>query len=91
MVSEPGSEFCALALANRSATLFHAKYYRFCLKDIDRSLASNYPAHLLYKLYARAGNAEQMLGHGDPAIINYEKCLEHLDQATIPDNEKKLL
>lgn len=43
----------ALALANRSAALYHLEEYDDCINDIHRALASKYPNELAYKLYER--------------------------------------
>lgn len=52
-VAKNGSRDYALALANRSAALYHLEEYDDCISDIHRALASKYPNELAYKLYER--------------------------------------
>ncbi|ESO01267.1 hypothetical protein HELRODRAFT_122600, partial [Helobdella robusta] len=51
----------AVAIANRSAALFHLKRYNESLIDIDLSLSKGYPQHLLFKLYERKGDCLKIL------------------------------
>jgi len=48
-----GSIEYALALANRSATLFHLQKYENSIVDIHLALVNNYPPQRAYKLYKR--------------------------------------
>ena len=55
------NEELSLALANRSAALFHLKKYRECLADIDLALQYGYPAKSRPKLILRKSSCEQEL------------------------------
>ncbi|KAJ8948436.1 hypothetical protein NQ318_007959 [Aromia moschata] len=58
--AEDGSEFLALAYANRSAVLYERGLYEECLMDIDRALKNNYPEKLRPKLLGRQNKASQL-------------------------------
>ncbi|XP_033229555.1 SET and MYND domain-containing protein 4-like [Belonocnema kinseyi] len=49
-----GSEELAIAVANRSASLFYLEKYEDCIKDIDLAVMWEYPENLRYKLHLRA-------------------------------------
>ncbi|XP_051169953.1 SET and MYND domain-containing protein 4-like [Leptopilina boulardi] len=49
-----GSEDLALAVANRSASLFYLEKFEDCIKDIDLAVMWEYPENLRYKLHLRA-------------------------------------
>lgn len=52
-IAKNDSQDYALALANRSAALYHLEEYDDCINDIHRALVSKYPNELAYKLYER--------------------------------------
>lgn len=52
-IAKNNSQDYALALANRSAALYHLEEYDDCINDIHRALASKYPNELAHKLYER--------------------------------------
>lgn len=51
----------SIALANRSATLFHMQKHSECLVDIRRALELQYPKDLIYKLYERQASCYMAL------------------------------
>ncbi|XP_043594924.1 SET and MYND domain-containing protein 4-like isoform X2 [Bombus pyrosoma] len=52
----------AVAIANRSASLFYLNRYHDCIKDIELATNLNYPRQLQYKLYLRAAQCYLKLG-----------------------------
>ncbi|GFG35904.1 hypothetical protein Cfor_05261 [Coptotermes formosanus] len=73
------SEELSLALANRSAALFHLGAYQECLRDIALALQSGYPTSLHYKLYLRRSQCLSILNrHKEEveALQSAQKCLE---------------
>ncbi|XP_068988865.1 SET and MYND domain-containing protein 4-like isoform X3 [Bombus flavifrons] len=53
----------AVAIANRSASLFYLnRYHKDCIKDIELATKLNYPKQLQYKLYLRAAQCYLKLG-----------------------------
>lgn len=52
----------AVAIANRSASLFYLNRYHDCIKDIELANKLNYPRQLQYKLYLRAAQCYMKLG-----------------------------
>ncbi|XP_018564419.1 SET and MYND domain-containing protein 4 [Anoplophora glabripennis] len=79
-----GSEYLALAYANRSAVLFERGFYRECLKDIDQALKNNYPENLKPKLLKRREKANDL--KGKQLIRNYFEPIPE-----IPENQKNTL
>ncbi|KAI1292657.1 SET and MYND domain-containing protein 4 [Halotydeus destructor] len=51
----------SLALANRSASLYHMRKYKECLEDVELSLKYGYPAKSRPKLILRKATCEQEL------------------------------
>ncbi|XP_021932938.1 SET and MYND domain-containing protein 4-like isoform X1 [Zootermopsis nevadensis] len=73
------SEELSLALANRSAALFHLGAYKECLQDISLALQSDYPTSLHYKLHVRRGQCLAELNRPKEqieALQSAQKCLE---------------
>lgn len=73
------SEELSLALANRSAALFHLGAYQECLQDITLALESGYPTSLHYKLHIRRSQCLSKLNrHKEEieALQSAQKCLE---------------
>ena len=67
----------SLALANRSAALFHLDLFEDCLKDIKMAIAKNYPSHLLPKIMIRKVKSLKKLG----LVEDFQTALEELEGA----------
>ncbi|CAD5125082.1 DgyrCDS13323 [Dimorphilus gyrociliatus] len=82
-------EVLSMALANRSACLFHMQLHESCLRDIDMALVEGYPKELAFKLLQRACKCCKALGHKDAYFQAYfNKFKDHLKY--IKDGEKVL-
>ncbi|KAJ9586076.1 hypothetical protein L9F63_020273, partial [Diploptera punctata] len=79
------SEELSMALANRSAVLYHMKSYQLCLRDIELALQHGYPDNLKYKLILRRDQCLKNLGRHQEAIESLQKALEDisLDSNTV--------
>jgi len=62
----------ALALANRSAALYHLEEYDACIQDIHRALTNKYPIELSYKLYEREVKCLKYLGKISQAKLKFK-------------------
>lgn len=62
MAAKTDGQDYALALANRSAALYHLEEYDDCVRDVRRALAANYPNEMAYKLYDREIKCLQKMG-----------------------------
>lgn len=62
----------ALALANRSAALYHLEEYDDCVRDVRRALAANYPNEMAYKLYDREIKCLQKMGKISQAKLKFD-------------------
>lgn len=82
-----GSEL-SLALANRSAVLFHLREHRQCLEDIQQALSRGYPCELSYKLLDRQGKCLFVLGCDIEALDCFQKAKQALHQSKL-DHKKK--
>lgn len=82
-----GSEL-SLALANRSAVLFHLREHRQCLEDIQQALSHGYPCELSYKLLDRQGKCLFVLGCDIEALDCFQKAKQALHQSKL-DHKKK--
>ena len=78
----------SLALANRSAVLFHLREHRQCLEDIQQALSHGYPYELSYKLFDRQGKCLFVLGRGSEALDCFQKAKQALHQSKL-DHKKK--
>ena len=78
----------SLALANRSAVLFHLREHRQCLEDIQQALSHGYPYELSYKLFDRQGKCLFVLGCGSEALDCFQKAKQALHQSKL-DHKKK--
>ncbi|XP_058803847.1 SET and MYND domain-containing protein 4-like isoform X2 [Phymastichus coffea] len=73
------SQEFALALANRSAALFHLEKYQACTEDIKLAMEYNYPQNMLYKLYLRAARCYLKLQKKnlvEEFLCKLNECLE---------------
>ncbi|XP_023723064.1 SET and MYND domain-containing protein 4 isoform X3 [Cryptotermes secundus] len=73
------SEELSLALANRSAALFHLGAYQESLQDIALAFQSGYPTSLHYKLHMRRSQCFSRLNRymeEVEALQSAQKCLE---------------
>lgn len=82
--SKNGSKELTLALANRSAALFHLKRYEEAIRDIDCSLKFGYPRESRYKLYERRARAWLQLGRRQEANRDANDACKYLRE-TMPD------
>ncbi|XP_019632879.1 PREDICTED: SET and MYND domain-containing protein 4-like [Branchiostoma belcheri] len=83
------SECLSLALANRSAVLFHLQEYKLCLQDIIASIEAGYPENLQYKLLHRKVLTLFKLGRNEEAKKEVKAALEAIERADIPENRKE--
>ncbi|KAL4149295.1 hypothetical protein QTP88_003274 [Uroleucon formosanum] len=79
----------ALALANRSAALYHLEEYNACIQDIHRALTNKYPIELSYKLYEREVKCLKYMGKIPQAKLKFKEFLSHLSVALISKEKKK--
>nr|XP_053653597.1 SET and MYND domain-containing protein 4-like [Cherax quadricarinatus] len=78
----------ALALANRSAVLYHMDEYHLCLTDIDLAIQAGYPPNLMYKVLDRRGQCQLQLGQYNSALLAFTAAAHAL--ATSGLDKKKL-
>ncbi|XP_037955909.1 SET and MYND domain-containing protein 4-like [Teleopsis dalmanni] len=78
----------AIALANRSATLYHMKKYDESLIDIKRSMELGYPKDLLYKLYERQARCYMAKMNYPCTIAAFKKCITALDDSNLPSDKR---
>jgi len=72
MTAKIDSEDYALALANRSAVLYHLEEYDACIQDIHRALTNKYPIERSYKLYEREVKCLKYMGKLSEAKLKYK-------------------
>ncbi|KAH8280291.1 hypothetical protein KR018_001592 [Drosophila ironensis] len=80
-----------IALANRSATLYHMTKYQECLIDIKRSLDLGYPKDLIYKLYERQARCYMALKDYPRTIESFKKCITTMDDSTLGADKRAKL
>ncbi|XP_078000024.1 protein-lysine N-methyltransferase SMYD4-like [Glandiceps talaboti] len=78
----------ALALANRSAVLYHMKEHKLCLEDIERAIQNGYPEELRYKLHYRRGGCLRALKRNADARERFQEARESADISKL--DKKKL-
>ncbi|XP_037950105.1 SET and MYND domain-containing protein 4-like [Teleopsis dalmanni] len=78
----------AIALANRSATLYHMKKYDESLIDIKRSMELGYPKDLLYKLYERQARCYMAKMNYPCTIAAFKKCITAIDDSNLPSDKR---
>ncbi|KAH8415808.1 hypothetical protein KR222_001194 [Zaprionus bogoriensis] len=69
----------SIALANRSATLYHMQKHSECLVDIRRALELGYPKDLIYKLYERQARCYMAI-KDYPRTIAAFKCVVFVER-----------
>lgn len=80
-----------IILANRSATLLHAKQYQYSISDIEEALRVGYPRELRYKLEERRARCFLALKRYEEAIEAFRTTLTVLDDAKVsPEKKQKL-
>ncbi|CAH1790753.1 unnamed protein product [Owenia fusiformis] len=78
----------SLALANRSAVLYHTKRYHLCIIDIEEALESEYPIELKYKLFDRKAKCFESLYKHNSALDSFDMAVEFLANANIDEKKK---
>lgn len=81
-------ECLSLALANRSAVLFHLKDFQGALEDSERSLSSGYPDKLKYKLIERVGKCYMKQGNSQLAKTSFKQAIVSLALADLPTDKR---
>ncbi|CAI6352682.1 unnamed protein product [Macrosiphum euphorbiae] len=89
MTAKIDTEYYALALANRSAALYHLEEYDACIQDIHRALTHNYPIELSYKLYEREVKCLKYMGKISEAKLKFKEFSSSLSLAFIFKEKKK--
>lgn len=88
-IESHGNEL-SLALANRSAVLFHLREYHQCLEDIQQALSRGYPYELSYKLFDRQGKCLFVLGRGNETLDCFQKAKIALHESKLDDKKKEV-
>ncbi|XP_043683945.1 SET and MYND domain-containing protein 4-like [Vespula pensylvanica] len=84
------SEVLPLAIANRSAALYHLGKYEDCIKNIELAIKLEYPEKLRHKLYLRAVQSYLKLGKPTKAKEALVRVREIMTKCTdIPDVKKE--
>ncbi|XP_042225909.1 SET and MYND domain-containing protein 4-like [Homarus americanus] len=83
-------ESLALALANRSAVLYHMKEYQLALHDIQLALQVNYPINLIYKVLDRRGQCYLCLGKFTLALNAFTEAAEALATSSLDHKKQEL-
>ncbi|KAJ7372657.1 hypothetical protein OS493_017929 [Desmophyllum pertusum] len=87
-VESHGNEL-SLAIANRSAVLFHLREYRQCLEDIQQALSRGYPLELRYKLLDRQGKCLFELGQNNEALDCFQQAKQALSESKLDHKKRK--
>eukprot|EP00794_Sanderia_malayensis_P007228 gene7228-8036_t len=69
----------SLALANRSAVLFHMADYNGCIQDAEQALVFNYPNKLKYKLLDRLARVQMKMGKFNVARETFQLAIKSLN------------
>lgn len=86
-----GSELeYAVAVANRSAVLFHLKKYHDCLQDIELALSRGYPEALQHKVYERQAKCFYFLHKQAQALESFSKAKTLLALSQLSAEKSKL-
>lgn len=86
-----GSETLALALANRSAVMFHLKEFQHCIHDLDLAIKGDYPKKTLFKLYERKIKCLAQLSNLASAKTNLDQFSKALNFADLDPSKKQKL
>ncbi|XP_069195439.1 SET and MYND domain-containing protein 4 [Procambarus clarkii] len=77
----------ALALANRSAVLYHIKKFSLCLSDIELAMQAGYPPNLIYKVLDRRGQCHLVLGQYTSALDAFTAAARALSNSGLDNNK----
>ncbi|XP_050427844.1 SET and MYND domain-containing protein 4-like [Adelges cooleyi] len=92
MIASVNSADYSLAVANRSAVLYHMHEYRLCVEDVDRALRTGmYPPASVHKLLERKANCYRQLGDVSLAVELYWKSLEALGEALMSATDRETI
>ena len=80
----------ALALANRSAVLYHLSDTGHCLQDIQLSLKYGYPEDLRYKLFDRMGKCFSQLREAVQAKESFKRAMELLAKSKLTTEKRNV-
>jgi len=72
MMAEIGSTEYALAVANRSAVLYHKEEYDACIRDINHAMSNGYPSEQAFNLHERELKCLEKLGRLPEARLKLE-------------------
>ena len=86
--AENFDECLSLALANRSAVLFHLKDFQGALEDSERSLSFGYPDKLKYKLIERVGKCYMKQGNSQLAKNSFKQAIVSLTSSDLPTDKR---
>lgn len=81
----------SLALANRSACLYHQGYFENCLHDISLALRFRYPRNLEYKLFQRKAQCLTKLSRFKEAEEAFKSANDSLEFVLKISPEKRNL
>lgn len=95
VIHAPAEDDCdreelTLALANRSASLYHLQQYQRCIDDIEYALEMGYPENLRYKLYDRLGRCYIALEDRANAVGYLKKAGECVLVSDLNDKGKQV-
>lgn len=88
IIPESNSEI-AVALANRSAALYHLEEFEDAIQDIDIALNFAYPKEMRFKILDRRARCLLGLKRHDEALSTFRQTLQALDDSKLA-TEKKL-
>jgi SET and MYND domain-containing protein 4 len=78
------AEEISILYANRSAALYHLQNFKAALNDIARSIAHNYPDHLLHKVRERQARCYLALKLSADALQSFKATIQALDHSKMP-------
>lgn len=81
----------AIAIANRSASLFHMCRYSECLSDIQIAIESGYPKKLLHKVLLRSAHCHIKLRDSKAAEAEIQKAKDLINSDTFKSSDKENL
>jgi len=83
-----GDAELALALANRSAVLFHTESFADALEDIEEALCSGYPEQLQYKLIEREAKCYLAVRNGVKATTALNMALTKIGSSSLDPGKR---